>query len=136
VPQLEMGRSSVVSLAAVMLLGCGGSASGLSPSFARQHPRPRTILTGAIYFVGGPPPQARRSPEAGWVHVVDVHQRAVALVHVRRNHHFRVTLPPGTYNVEASQVREGSSLGCAPELLHLRAGRETRVKLSVGCLVP
>jgi hypothetical protein len=94
------------------------------------------VLTGAIFFVGGPKPLTPRPPEAGWVHIVDAHGKTVRRLHVRRGRRFRVTLPAGMYKVEASQTRDGNSLGCGAKRTEIRGGRETRVTLQLGCLVP
>lgn len=91
-------------------------------------------LVGVIIFVGGPP-RTKRSPSAGWVHVL-YDGRAVALVRVRERHHFDVLPPAGSYEVTASQTRAGTSLGCERSYARVHAGRETRIALSVGCLVP
>ena len=95
------------------------------------------VVSGVIYFVGGPAPIGKRAPSTGWIHVRQRSGAPVASAHiVSAARGFRLKLAPGAYLVSASETRKGGSLGCKPVQARVRAGRDTALRISIGCDVP
>jgi hypothetical protein len=94
------------------------------------------VLAGIIQFVGGPAPVGGpRAPGGGLVSVFDQSGNPVASTTVQPGRNFRIDLPAGRYQVNASAVLH-PKYDCAPKTVQIQPQQTTRVTVAVGCLIP
>jgi hypothetical protein len=96
--------------------------------------RPSGVVTGAIFFGGGPYSPHRR-PQPGVVTVFKADGVAVRRVRVRAGHHFRLTLAPGRYELCAGESLH-PKLGCEATEAQVKARETTRANVYTGCPIP
>jgi hypothetical protein len=128
-------------LVATLLASCGGSARthvvvrSAGPDAVMSGKFPLGVVTGAIFFGGGPAVPSNRLAMAGSISVLGSTGKVFTHTHARAGQHFRLWLPPGRYEVTTGQELHPKS-GCSPERVLVRAGRTSHVDVYVNCSIP
>jgi hypothetical protein len=102
---------AVVAMVSVCAVACGSS-----------RPQEPGGLTGAIRFRGGPSEAVIRQRQGGQIRLVRAH-KVFASVRVRPGQRFRLSVPAGTYELQA---RSGDAL-CRHTAVTLHAGAMAQV---------
>ena len=132
---------AVVAVSASVLitaasLGATGSAHPDALTKASTG-RGKAGLIGAIYRVGGPATVPAQPPEAGEVSLFTASGRLFARQHVRAGQHFRFTVPPGLYRLNAGwklhPPRSAPRYDCHPAKVRIRAEHTAHANVGYGC---